>query len=97
MPLPDTLKQADGRQRVSATLPREGKWLAQTPQMFKLGPLTQALDQAGLDVTDEASAMEAMGSQPLLVQGSAMNFKVTYADDFRWAEWTLAARKERNT
>jgi len=97
MPLPDTLKQADGRQRVSATLPREGKWLAQTPQMFKLGPLTQALDQAGLDVTDEASAMEAMGSQPLLVQGSAMNCKVTYADDFRWAEWALVARKEKDT
>ncbi|RYY75938.1 MAG: 2-C-methyl-D-erythritol 4-phosphate cytidylyltransferase, partial [Comamonadaceae bacterium] len=58
-PLADTLKEeADGR--VAATLPRQGKWLAQTPQMFRLGTLRRALAQAGAAVTDEASAIEAI-------------------------------------
>ncbi|MCB2034923.1 MAG: 2-C-methyl-D-erythritol 4-phosphate cytidylyltransferase, partial [Ottowia sp.] len=37
LPLPDTLKQATAGGRVAATIDREGKWLAQTPQMFRIG------------------------------------------------------------
>ena len=95
LPLPDTLKQADARGRVAATLPREQKWLAQTPQMFRIGLLAQALDaaqQSGLAVTDEASAVEALGLSPRLVPGSARNFKITYPDDFALAEAVLQAR-----
>ncbi|MCY7370798.1 MAG: 2-C-methyl-D-erythritol 4-phosphate cytidylyltransferase [Polaromonas sp.] len=93
--VPDTLKaSADGR--VAATLDRTDKWLAQTPQMFRLGPLLQALESACKSaagaVTDESAAMEAMGLWPLLVAGSAENFKVTYPEDFALAEAILLAR-----
>ena len=86
--LADTLKaEQDGR--VAATVARGDKWLAQTPQMFRIGMLRQALQAAGPQVTDESSAMEAMGWQPLLVPGSARNFKVTYPEDFALAEALL--------
>ena len=86
--LADTLKaEKDGR--VAATVARGDKWLAQTPQMFRIGMLRQALQAAGPQVTDESSAMEAMGWQPLLVPGSARNFKVTYPEDFALAEALL--------
>jgi 2-C-methyl-D-erythritol 4-phosphate cytidylyltransferase len=89
--LPDTLKSEVGG-RVAATLERSDKWLAQTPQMFRIGALAQALEQAGDQVTDESSAMERQGLQPLLVAGSAENFKVTYPADFALAEAVLTAR-----
>lgn len=93
--LPDTLKaEVDGR--VAATLDRSDKWLAQTPQMFRVGPLLDALQaQAATDfagVTDEASAMEMAGWAPKLVPGSAQNFKVTYPEDFALAEAILRSR-----
>jgi 2-C-methyl-D-erythritol 4-phosphate cytidylyltransferase len=91
-PLADTLKQEEGG-RVAATLPRQQKWLAQTPQMFRLGLLRRALAEAGDGVTDEASAIEAMGLQPLLVAGSAQNFKVTWPEDFAVAEAVIRSRQ----
>jgi 2-C-methyl-D-erythritol 4-phosphate cytidylyltransferase len=94
-PLPDTLKVGqDGR--VTQTLARSDKWLAQTPQMFRIGPLQSALAAAlarGLALTDEASAMEAAGLAPKLVACSAMNFKVTYPDDFALAQAVLLGRQ----
>jgi 2-C-methyl-D-erythritol 4-phosphate cytidylyltransferase len=93
-PLADTLKQSV-QGRVAATVERSDKWLAQTPQMFRIGALQAALlhaQAAGVVVTDEASAMEAMGLQPLLVVGSAQNFKVTYPEDFALAEACLRGR-----
>jgi len=95
LPLPDTLKSESGR-RVQATVPREDKWLAQTPQMFRLGDLHAALAATVASgfagVTDEASAMEMAGHHPLLVAGSAHNFKVTYPQDFALAQAVLALR-----
>jgi 2-C-methyl-D-erythritol 4-phosphate cytidylyltransferase len=95
LPLPDTLKWAVAG-RVAGTLDRSEKWLAQTPQMFRLGALTDALQRAATDgfagITDESSAMEALGYQPLLVPGSAQNFKVTYPEDFALAEAILRSR-----
>jgi 2-C-methyl-D-erythritol 4-phosphate cytidylyltransferase len=90
-PLADTLKIGNGG-RVAETLSRDDKWLAQTPQMFRIGRLLEALEQAGDEVTDEASAMEAVGQRPLLVAGGAQNFKVTYPDDFALAEAVLKGR-----
>ena len=89
--LPDTLKQ-EVAGRVGQTLDRSDKWLAQTPQMFRIGVLMAALAQAGDQVTDESSAMEALGLKPKLVPGSAQNFKVTYPEDFALAEAVLTAR-----
>ena len=92
--LADTLKaEQDGR--VAATVARGDKWLAQTPQMFRIGMLRQALQVAGAQVTDESSAMEAMGWQPLLVPGRARNFKVTYPEDFALAEALLLSDTHR--
>jgi 2-C-methyl-D-erythritol 4-phosphate cytidylyltransferase len=93
--LPDTLKSEVGG-RVASTLDRADKWLAQTPQMFRIGALVDALQQAGDQVTDESSAMEFMGLKPLLVPGSAQNFKVTYPEDFALAEAVLNARQTRS-
>ena len=95
LPLPDTLKSEAGG-RVSATVPREGKWLAQTPQMFRLQALHDALAAVAgsgfAGITDEASAMERLGQRPRLVEGSAQNFKVTYPADFALAEAILRSR-----
>jgi 2-C-methyl-D-erythritol 4-phosphate cytidylyltransferase len=94
LPLADTLKQAEAG-RVQRTLPRDDKWAAQTPQMFRLGLLRQALARAGDDVTDEASAIEALGHAPLLVPGELENFKVTWPQDLALAERLLATRGAR--
>ncbi|MDD5028587.1 MAG: 2-C-methyl-D-erythritol 4-phosphate cytidylyltransferase [Rhodoferax sp.] len=92
LPLPDTLKVAVTG-RVGATLPRADKWLAQTPQMFRIGSLIEALELAGDAVTDESSAIEAIGLSPKLVPGSAQNFKVTYPQDFELAQAVLQSRQ----
>ncbi len=89
LPLADTLKQASQGHRVAATLDRRDKWTAQTPQMFRLGMLRDALAQAGDAVTDEASAIEALGHAPLLVHGEPDNFKLTWPADFALAERLL--------
>ena len=95
MPLADTLKQADAADHVAATLDRRAKWLAQTPQMFPLGLLLRALTHAagaGMAVTDESSAVEALGHAPRLVPGDIENFKLTWPDDFALAARLLETR-----
>jgi 2-C-methyl-D-erythritol 4-phosphate cytidylyltransferase len=95
LPLADTLKQeGEGRRsgRVAATVPRTGKWAAQTPQMFRLGLLHRALTEAGAEVTDESSAIEALGLSPRLVPGEMENLKVTWPADFALAARLLETR-----
>ncbi len=89
LPLGDTLKQADADGRSLRTLPRERLWRAQTPQMFRLGLLIRALTHAlqeGFAATDEAAAIEALGLRPRLVEGSALNIKVTRPADLAFAQ-----------
>lgn len=95
VPVADTLKRvqalsSDGV-RVATTVPREGLWQAQTPQMFRYGLLANALEHAP-GVTDEASAIEALGLHPRLVAADATNLKVTYPLDLQLAEWILQSR-----
>ncbi len=90
-PVTDTLKQ-ERRGRVEQTLERAGTWAAQTPQMFRLGTLRQALALAGPAVTDESSAIEALGLAPRLVRGDARNFKVTWPQDFEMANALIGHR-----
>jgi 2-C-methyl-D-erythritol 4-phosphate cytidylyltransferase len=94
LPVADTLKriEAEGTAheegRIARTESRNGLWQAQTPQMFRLGMLRDAIQRArqdGHDLTDEASAIEWLGHAPRLVQGSLRNFKVTYPEDFALA------------
>lgn len=101
LPLADTLKQegeaastsAEGAHRVASTIDRRGKWVAQTPQMFRLGLLERALGAAGAAVTDESSAIEALGLQPRLVPGAVENLKVTWPEDFDVADRLLRGRR----
>jgi 2-C-methyl-D-erythritol 4-phosphate cytidylyltransferase len=93
LPLADTLKQSRAG-RVECTLPRSDKWAAQTPQMFRLGLLQQALAQAGVGVTDEASAVEALGRAPLLVPGELENFKLTWPQELLLAARLLESREQ---
>jgi len=92
-PLRDTLKRADAAARSVATEPRDERWRAFTPQMFRRGELTSALRDVtarGVKVSDEAMAMELAGFAPLLVEGAEDNIKVTTAADFALAEFLLA-------
>ncbi|HEX4325527.1 MAG TPA: 2-C-methyl-D-erythritol 4-phosphate cytidylyltransferase [Burkholderiales bacterium] len=84
LPVAETVKRADSSQRVAQTLPRDGLWLAQTPQMFRLAMLADAYARFP-EVTDEAGAMERAGHVPRLVTGDARNIKVTYPADFALA------------
>jgi 2-C-methyl-D-erythritol 4-phosphate cytidylyltransferase len=92
VPVRDTMKRASSNQRVISTETREGLWHALTPQMFRFGKLRHALEQAIEDealVTDEASAMELAGNEPLLVEGHADNIKVTRPEDLALATFYL--------
>jgi 2-C-methyl-D-erythritol 4-phosphate cytidylyltransferase len=91
VPVSDTLKREHDT-RVLLTLSRQGLWAAQTPQMFRLELLERALARTGAQVTDEASAVEALGLRPLLVGGEWENLKVTWPADFGLAERLLATR-----
>ena len=94
LPVADTLKSSrEGR--VESTIDRSAKWQAQTPQMFRIGMLREALDaqaRAGANVTDEASAIEALGHAPKLVACSMENFKITWPADFDLAARLLRTR-----
>ena len=90
-PVADTLKEAE-HQRSLRTADRSRYWQAQTPQMFRLGLLRRALATVGEAVTDEASAIEALGHTPLLVPCSLENFKVTRPEDFDLADRLLRSR-----
>lgn len=103
VPAADTLKRvnvlaspheaADGA--IGSTVVRDGIWHAMTPQVFRLAQLQHAIEQAmaaGVDVTDEASAMEAQGIQPWLVRGRRSNIKLTYPEDIELVDAILRRR-----
>lgn len=92
IPVRDTIKRADSNGRVAATVNRSELWHALTPQMFRFGMLLSALRQAidrRLLITDEASAIEAAGLAPRLIEGRADNVKITYPEDLALAEFHL--------
>jgi 2-C-methyl-D-erythritol 4-phosphate cytidylyltransferase len=91
-PLRDTLKRAGAGNRSEGTEPRDARWRALTPQMFRHGELVEAIEsalRAGIAVTDEAMAMERAGHRPLLVEGAESNIKVTTREDLALAEFLL--------
>ncbi|KAB8042382.1 2-C-methyl-D-erythritol 4-phosphate cytidylyltransferase [Janthinobacterium aquaticum] len=93
LPVVDTVKRAaTGIEQLSqATVPRDGLWLAQTPQMFSCALLRRALSEAAdpAAITDDASAIEALGLSPRLVEGHPRNLKVTLPRDIAIAELYL--------
>ncbi|HEX4944031.1 MAG TPA: 2-C-methyl-D-erythritol 4-phosphate cytidylyltransferase [Usitatibacteraceae bacterium] len=88
MPLADTLKRAGESMRVDETIPREGLWRAQTPQMFRYELLKRGLARKP-GATDESQAVESLGQMPRIVQGAADNIKVTFAEDLPLAGMIL--------
>jgi len=92
LPVTDTLRREETPGRGAGTVERDRLWRAQTPQMFRFGPLRAALQaavQRGSPVTDEGAAMEAMGVTPRLVEGSTRNLKITQGEDLALAEAIL--------
>lgn len=91
-PVVDTIKRVDSGGHVLGTVDRSQLWRAQTPQMFRLGELLAALEQAlaaGAAITDEASAMEWAGHPVAVVLGSSRNLKVTVPEDLALAAFYL--------
>ncbi len=82
VPVADTLKRANKSEHIKETVARGDLWQAQTPQLFSAGLLQRALSEVDLSkVTDEASAVEALGISPLLVTGDSRNLKMTLPQD----------------
>ena len=95
MPVADTMKRADNQCLSARTEPRDGLWHALTPQGFRYALLRRALETARQQqtlVTDEASAVEALGERPQLVSGRRDNLKITHPDDLALAAAILAAQ-----
>ena len=91
----DTLQRAGDDGGIDGTEPRERLWRAFTPQLFRRLQLTRALEAAtaeGVEVTDEAMAMERLGLRPLLVEGAESNFKITTRADLERFEFELSRR-----
>ncbi|MDH5518586.1 MAG: 2-C-methyl-D-erythritol 4-phosphate cytidylyltransferase [Gammaproteobacteria bacterium] len=97
LPVRDTMKRQNTQQCVADTVEREGLWHALTPQMFRLGQLKQAIEEAietGFLMTDESSAIEHAGLQPLLIEGREDNIKITRPADLKLAEMYLKAQQD---
>jgi 2-C-methyl-D-erythritol 4-phosphate cytidylyltransferase/2-C-methyl-D-erythritol 2,4-cyclodiphosphate synthase len=84
----DTVKRADASGRITATLPRDEIFLAQTPQAFRVDVLRDALNITA-DATDEAALAEQAGHAVQLVEGDPRNLKITTPDDLALAERLL--------
>jgi 2-C-methyl-D-erythritol 4-phosphate cytidylyltransferase len=93
-PLDHTIKATNAEGRVTQTVPRQGVWLVQTPQVFRREVLAQAYqrreDLVGA-VTDDAQLVETMGQTVMMVMGDAANIKITTPEDLRMCEALLAA------
>ncbi len=102
-PVRDTMKRAvsvkvNGQNMVQQTESREHLWHALTPQFFKLTSLKKALNQAhkqNISITDEASAIELLGEEVVLVEGCASNIKITQPEDLLLAEFYLTQRQAK--
>ena len=95
VPVGDTIKRGDQQNRVQATVPRQGLWLAQTPQVFRRDWLVAAYagrSSLKVPVTDDAQLIEAAGHPVHLVAGSTTNVKITTREDLALADAILKAR-----
>ena len=91
----DTVKRANADRIVTATLPRDEIFLAQTPQAFRTSVLRDALALAG-DATDEAMLAEQAGHAVQIVEGDPRNLKITTPSDLAVAERLLGLSSSAN-
>ncbi len=93
-PVRDTMKRSHQQDNhIEQTVERTTLWHALTPQFFPALLLKQNIENAlsqKATITDEASAMEFAGYEPLLVKGRADNIKVTQPEDLALAEFFLS-------
>ncbi|MDH5370583.1 MAG: 2-C-methyl-D-erythritol 4-phosphate cytidylyltransferase [Gammaproteobacteria bacterium] len=97
IPVRDTMKRSDSKNIIKETVERENLWHALTPQMFRFKILKDSIESALNDnknVTDESSAVELAGFQPVLVEGHADNLKITRPEDLTLAAYYLKKQKE---
>ncbi|WP_371379678.1 2-C-methyl-D-erythritol 4-phosphate cytidylyltransferase [Thalassotalea aquiviva] len=97
-PVRDTMKRTDSHGNIERTEDRNNLWHAQTPQMFKLSELTNALisaESAGVAITDEASALEYMKLPSQVVSAREDNIKVTRPSDLNLATFILQQQQEQ--
>jgi 2-C-methyl-D-erythritol 4-phosphate cytidylyltransferase len=95
VPVTDTVKQVTGQHQVQKTMPRQGLWLAQTPQVFRRDWLTEAYAQRakfGKHITDDAQLVEAAGHPVYVVEGSTSNIKITMRSDLALADAILKSQ-----
>jgi 2-C-methyl-D-erythritol 4-phosphate cytidylyltransferase len=92
VPVSDTLKQVEPNKQVKGTLPRQGVWLAQTPQVFRRDWLQEVYEnrtRLGANFTDDAQLMEAAGYAVHVVEGATTNIKITTRQDLFLADAIL--------
>lgn len=88
----ETMKRADAAGRVTGDIEREGAWIMETPQVFRLSVLRAAYAEVlrrGALVTDEVSALNLTGGGVWLVENSTPNPKITLPGDLDTAERLL--------
>ena len=96
LPVADTLVRGDSG-LVTGSVPREGVFAIQTPQGFERELLLRAHDQApaGWDAPDDGTMVRRLGHEVALVEGDALNFKITWPADLERAAAALGARDPR--
>jgi 2-C-methyl-D-erythritol 4-phosphate cytidylyltransferase len=97
VPVRDTLKRVEGG-RVRETLSRSECWAAQTPQVFRVDLLREALAKAEADGflgTDDSQLVERLGAPVEVVEGDARNLKITWPEDLALAEAICRAQGAR--
>ncbi|WP_165245015.1 2-C-methyl-D-erythritol 4-phosphate cytidylyltransferase [Paludisphaera soli] len=97
VPVADTIKRANAEGDVAETVPRDGLYLAQTPQAFRRDWLVEAYerrDREAKAATDDAQLVEAIGRPIALVPGSSSNLKITTREDLNLARAIFAARED---
>lgn len=92
VPVKDTVKLGGSDLIVGGTLNRQELWAVQTPQVFRFDIITEAHEQVGSDVTDDASMVEQLGYKVKLYMGSYDNIKITTPEDLALAE-LIAGKK----
>jgi 2-C-methyl-D-erythritol 4-phosphate cytidylyltransferase len=98
-PVNDTVKRCRKDQSIEATVPREGLWLAQTPQVFRKELIVKAYEERSKHpkVTDDAELVEALGEKVHVVPSDLSNVKITTKSDLYLAEAVLKARPKPKT
>lgn len=88
----DSLKTVSKKGVLQNSVPREGIWAMQTPQVFRLSILAEAYRRGTSDhfiASDDAMMVERLGVQITCIEGPPENIKITDTLDLRWAEYYL--------